>query len=115
MAKYVALPGYCTTTKKPMGVQFEKNGSDYVAVGAFSGMASGGGGANEQSGKILSGPKFKCKHCDNTHVVICHCGAILCVPSGESDITCPGCKKTYHVKMVGYDELSDHKVNESRQ
>lgn len=116
MAKFITTVGYCSTTKKPFGIQFRDDQGVLVAVGSFATFASGeSGDAPEYSGKMISGKNFKCKHCQNDGIIQCGCGTVLCIKRGASGVVCPKCGRTIKVNWVGVDELGNSKVTVDKQ
>lgn len=116
MSKYVTLTGYCSTTKKPIGIQFSKVGSHYVAVGSYIvSSASGTGKSEELTGKVYASG-FKCKRCDNTCVIVCSCNTVICIKSNAPEVTCPKCGKNTIIEWVeDINKLSDSKLNGNKQ
>lgn len=117
MAKYISLTGYCSTTRKPVGIQFKEYEGNYYAVGSFSATSAGSGetGATYR-GKLLSGNGFKCKHCGNDHIIQCSCGAVLCVANRAPSVTCPKCGNTGNIRWVdNIDDLNSTSINADNQ
>ncbi|MGN1040191.1 MAG: hypothetical protein ACI4QL_02070 [Candidatus Fimimonas sp.] len=116
MAKFITTVGYCSTTKKPFGIQFRDDQGVLVAVGSFATFASGeAGDAPEYSGKMISGKSFKCKHCQNDGIIQCGCGTVLCIKCGAPTVVCPKCGRTSNVRWVDVDELGNSKVTVDKQ
>ena len=117
MAKYLTTVGYCSTTKKPFGIQLRDDQGVYVAVGSFATFSSGESGDEpEYSGKLVAADTFKCKHCQNDDVIQCvYCGAIVCMKRGATSVTCPKCGRTFNVRYVDFKDLGDSKVKSKKQ
>ena len=117
MAKYLTTVGYCSTTKKPFGIQLRDDHGAYVAVGSFATLASGESGDEpEYSGKLVAADTFKCKHCQNDDIIQCvYCGAIVCMKRGVASVTCPKCGRTFNVRYVDFKDLPDSNVKSKKQ
>lgn len=116
MAKYVTVIGYCSTTKRLLGLQCENKNGDFVAVGSFSASSTGEGYENEKlNGRIYAGNNFSCKYCGNNSLVICYCGAVICVNHGANHVTCPKCGKGFGLKTVSIEELEKTDLKSDKQ
>lgn len=116
MSKYVAINGFCSTTKRPIGFQFERKEGAFEAVGSFSISPSGADVQNEElTGKIYANSNFKCKLCGNDAVVVCYCGAPICLKHGVNHVICPKCGEDIQIIMVSRDQLRDENIKSSKQ
>lgn len=116
MSKYVAINGYCSTTKRPLGFQFERKVGEFVAVGSFSISSAGADLENEElKGKVYAGSNFRCKYCGNDSVIICFCGIPLCLKHEDDHMVCPKCGKSFNIILVNRDQLSDENIKSTKQ
>lgn len=116
MAKYVTLTGYCSTTKKPFGIQCAVEDGDCVAVGSFAVSAAGGAAKDEDvHGKLYAGGSFKCKHCNNDCIIKCSCGAVICVSNGAPGVVCPKCGSSFNIRWVDRNELHETTIKGDAQ
>ncbi len=116
MSKYVTLTGYCSTTKKPFGIQCEVRDGDYVAVGSFATSAAGGAAKDEElNGKLYAGGNFKCKHCGNDCIIKCSCGAVICLSNYAPNVVCPKCGTDFKVNWVDIDQLPKTTIKGDKQ
>lgn len=118
MAKIIALPGFCSTTKKPLGYQFKvENDGNYYAVGSFAlsaGMKTEG--TETYTGKFLIGDSFSCKFCQNDNFIRCGCcDALFCCRTGTPELVCPSCGRNISISWVTADEIEASSLKGGRQ
>ena len=101
MGKYATSVGNCSKKFRPVGIQFEKTGDGFSAVGSFTIATRGRGGAEsgELNGNFSVAEGFRCKYCGNAYLYQCKfCGAFVCYDgNAATGMQCPSCGKTSDV------------------